>query len=328
MLTDKFGRAHNYLRISLTERCNLRCFYCMPPEGILLSPPEHIMQADEVIKIASEFVSLGVDKIRLTGGEPLVRKDIEVILTGLSKLNSEIAISTNGVALDKYFDLLEKTKVKHLNISLDTLNKEKFKKITNRDYFERVITNIHTAIDKGFIVKINVVVIKGENEYEILDFIELTKQLPLSIRFIEFMPFNGNQWDKGKGMSLQEIISFLKEQYGAKLKKLTDKPNDTTRNYAIEGYKGSFGVISTVTNPFCDTCNRIRLTANGCIRNCLFSNNENNLLEALRKGEDIKPIIEQVILNKKKVRGGMEEQSDFENPEFNQKNRSMVMIGG
>ena len=163
MLTDSFGRKHDYLRISLTERCNLRCFYCMPTEGIQLTPSENIMQATEVIKIATVFTNLGVNKIRLTGGEPLVRKDINLILEGLGKLPANIAMSTNGVVLDKYFDLLEKNKVTHLNVSLDTLNEQKFNEITHRNYFTRVINNIYSAVAKGFIVKVNVVLIKGKN---------------------------------------------------------------------------------------------------------------------------------------------------------------------
>ena len=328
MLTDSFGRKHDYLRISLTERCNLRCFYCMPTEGIQLTPSENIMQATEVIKIATVFTNLGVNKIRLTGGEPLVRKDINLILEGLGKLPANIAMSTNGVVLDKYFDLLEKNKVTHLNVSLDTLNEQKFNEITHRNYFTRVINNIYTAVAKGFVVKVNVVLIKGKNENEIKDFIELTKDMPLNIRFIEFMPFSGNSWDWEKGIGLSDIINFLTEEYNDKLTKIKDQPNDTARNYSIRGYKGSFGVISTVTNPFCDTCNRIRLTADGKIRNCLFSNAETDLLTALRNGEDINPLIVNTIQNKKKARGGMESVEDFSNPLLNQDNRSMIMIGG
>ena len=152
--------------------------------------------------------------------------------------------------------------------------------------------------------------------------------MPLNIRFIEFMPFSGNSWDWEKGIGLSEIINFLTEEYNDKLTKIKDQPNDTARNYSIRGYKGSFGVISTVTNPFCDTCNRIRLTADGKIRNCLFSNAETDLLTALRNGEDINPLIVNTIQNKKKARGGMESVEDFSNPLLNQDNRSMIMIGG
>jgi molybdenum cofactor biosynthesis protein A len=328
VLADSFGRVHNYLRISLTERCNLRCFYCMPPEGVQLSPKEHIMQANEVIAIASEFVALGVNKIRLTGGEPLVRKDIADILKGLSALNVEIAVSTNGVVLDQYMNLLESLNIKHLNISLDTLNEHKYNGITQRDYFQRVYKNINDAIERGFIVKVNVVLIKGKNEEELIDFIEWTRNKNISVRFIEFMPFNGNNWDWSKGMGLNEIVSFLEKEYGSNLIKLEDKPHDTTRNYAINGFKGSFGVISTVTNPFCDSCNRIRLTANGRIRNCLFSAQETDLLGALRSGENIRMVIEDCIRNKKKVRGGMENNEQFADVANHTENRSMVMIGG
>lgn len=328
-IIDQFGRVHNYLRISLTERCNLRCTYCMPEEGIQLSEKENILTHEEIIYLAKEFVHLGVNKIRLTGGEPLVKKNIEKIIRELTDLPIQLGITTNGILLDKYIDLFKECGVKDLNISLDTLDKDKFAEMTRRDYFDRVMRNIYQSILAGFNIKINAVLIKGQNDNEIIDFVEFTKHNKVSFRFIEFMPFDGNKWDNSKVVSLQEILDKVSLNFGSdQLIKLEDKKNDTTKNYRIKGYEGSFGVISTVTNPFCDSCNRIRLTANGRIKNCLFSNAETNLLDPLRKGKDIGPYILEAVYPKNKSRGGMLSDKDFQDKEKNTQNRAMISIGG
>lgn len=329
ILEDKFGRQHNYLRISITERCNFRCTYCMPADGILLSPKSHIMTKDEIFGIAKVFVDHGVTKIRLTGGEPLVRKDFLDIIEQLSTLNVELAISSNGVLLDKYLDDFKRLNIKKLNISLDTLNKEQFKRITRRDEYNRVFKNIKRCIDEGFQVKLNYVAKKEDNLSEIIDFIELTREWPVEVRFIEFMPFDGNTWDKNQLISLNDVLQLAKETYGEKhILKTVDEKNDTTKHYKVEGFKGVFGVISTVTKPFCDSCNRLRLTANGQLKNCLFSEEENDLLTQYRAGKDIAPVISTAVKLKAKIRGGMDSQDKFENPDLNQKNRTMIQIGG
>jgi molybdenum cofactor biosynthesis protein A len=328
MLTDRFGREHNYLRISLTERCNLRCFYCMPADGIKLSAPSHLMQADEIEKIAKTFVQLGVKKIRLTGGEPLVRKDFETVYKKLHALNVELAITTNGILIDQYLELFKSTNLQKINVSLDTLEKKKFAEITRRDYFDRVWKNIESLVENNITPKVNVVLMKGVNDNEICDFIALTKKMKINIQFIEFMPFNGNQWDWSKGVSYSEIIERAHDYFGENnLMVVKNSENSTSRNFKIKGHKGNFGIVSTVTNPFCDSCNRIRLTANGKIKNCLFSGGETNLLSALRQQEDIVPLIMESILNKKKERGG---KGDFQqaNSSELENNRSMVLIGG
>jgi len=209
-LTDTFGRKHNYLRISLTERCNLRCTYCMPAAGIPLSPKENIMTYEEIYTIAQEFVAMGVTKIRLTGGEPLVRKGAAKIIEKLASLPVDLTLTTNGILVDQFIDLFKKCGITYLNVSLDSLDKRKNKEITRRAYFEKVYQNILLLIKEGFIVKVNCVLIKGFNDTEIIDFINLTKELPLHIRFIEFMPFDGNRWDITKMVSLQEILSKVK----------------------------------------------------------------------------------------------------------------------
>ena len=329
ILQDLHGRDHTYLRISLTERCNLRCTYCMPENGIQLSPKSHLMTYEEVYKIAKTFVKHGVNKIRLTGGEPLVRKDIATILEKLSTLPVELSITSNAVIIDKFIDVLKLYNVKKINVSLDSLDESKFKHITRRHEFKRVYNNILLLIKEGFTVKVNAVLMKGFNDNEIVDFINLTKDLPISIRFIEFMPFDGNKWDKSKMVSYAEIMSYVNDSFSKDdIIRLEDAPNDTSKNYKIKGYQGSFGIISSVTNPFCDSCNRLRLTANGQLKNCLFSSTESDLLTTLRSGQSIEPIIQKAVKAKFKVRGGMNTIEKLQEPKLHTKNRSMITIGG
>ena len=301
----------------------------MPVDGVQLSPADHLMNANEIFSIAKTFVKFGVTKIRLTGGEPLVRKDFPRILELLSTLNTELSLTTNAVSIDRHFEQLKKAGVKTVNISLDTLNAERFHDITFRNYFDRVYQNILKLIEEGFIVKINAVLMRGVNEDEILDFIAFTKDQPVAFRFIEFMPFDGNQWKREKTVSYQEIMEKVQSVYSTdQIIRLQDAPNDTSKNYTIQGHKGTFAIISTVTNPFCDQCNRVRLTANGKLKNCLFSQKENDLLIALRNNEDLEPIIRQNMNKKFAIRSGMESPESFEDPKQHLQNRSMITIGG
>lgn len=329
ILTDTFGRTHNYLRISLIEKCNLRCTYCMPADGIALSPKASLMTAEEIYDIAKIFVQNGVDKIRLTGGEPLLRKDFPEIIAQLSQLNTEISITTNGILIDKHIDVLKQYHIRKINLSLDTLVSSKFETITLRNQFEKVIDNLHLLLNQEFKIKVNVVLIKGFNDNEIIDFIKLTEFLPISIRFIEFMPFAGNDWDRSKMVSQHEILEQVQNHFPATaLETLENEKNFTAREFKIKNYLGSFGIISSITNPFCDGCNRIRLTANGRIKNCLFSNSETDLLTAYRNGESLENLIAFALQNKKKIRAGMETIDAVDNPVLNQDNRSMIAIGG
>jgi molybdenum cofactor biosynthesis protein A len=328
-MQDNHGRAHNYLRISITEHCNLRCTYCMPAEGIALTPRAHLMTADEIVTIAKTFVKNGVTKIRLTGGEPLVRKDAKFIIEELGKLGVELTLTTNGILVHEFIESFKTAGVTTLNVSIDSLQKTKFNKITRRNYFDKVIENLDLLEANDFEVKLNVVVIKGFNDNEIVDFIELTKERKIQIRFIEFMPFDGNQWNKEKLVSYAEILASVNAFYSeSRVERTQDKPNDTAKNHKIESYKGSFSVISSVTNPFCSTCNRIRLTADGKLKNCLFSNSETSLLDTLRAGESIEPLIFQNIKSKHAMRGGMDDDAKFQNPLLFSQNRSMIKIGG
>jgi molybdenum cofactor biosynthesis protein A len=325
-LQDRFGRVHDYLRISLTERCNLRCFYCMPEEGIEKRPREQFMSTEEVLQIANAFVQLGVKKIRLTGGEPLVRKDAGSILRSLSAHPVELGITTNGILVHQYLDDFLASGMRSINVSLDSLDGAKQAAISRRDYFTQIIDNIQLLLKHDFSVKVNAVIMKGVNEQEVTDFVAWTCDLPLHVRFIEFMPFDGNQWNWAKKVSAAEMYASIETHFGAsQIQRISDRPNDTARNYQIMGYQGTFGMISPVTNPFCDSCNRIRLTADGKLKNCLFSQGETDLLGALRRGEDIVPLIQASIWDKKAARGGME---SFELEGAMRGNRSMIKIGG
>lgn len=203
MIADSFGRIHDYLRISLTDNCNFRCFYCMPEEDYDFTPASRLMQPDEILALAKIFVENGVKKIRLTGGEPLVRKDAAQIISALGKLPVELVITTNGTRIAELLPTLIASGIKTINISLDTLQPEKFLMITRRDLFHQVRSNIELLLQHKITVKINMVVMKGLNDHEIKDFIDWTKHNPIQIRFIEFMPFSGNQWTSNKMFSLE-----------------------------------------------------------------------------------------------------------------------------
>ncbi|MFP5471091.1 MAG: GTP 3',8-cyclase MoaA [Bacteroidia bacterium] len=326
-LTDTFSRTHDYLRISLTERCNLRCFYCMPEEGVQLRDKTEFMSAEETIEIAKTFVSLGVKKIRLTGGEPLIKKNAEHIIKALGKLPVELAITTNAVLVDNFIDTFKQAGIKSVNVSLDSLKEERFNAISRRNYFIKIKSNIDLLLQNNFDTKLNVVVIKGVNDDEVVDFIRWSHHSNINIRFIEFMPFDGNNWNMDKKVSYKEILAMAENTFGKNaIEKISDKPNDTARNFKLKNGLGSFGIISTVTNPFCDTCNRIRLTADGKIKNCLFSQSETDLLTALRNNEDIVPLIRTTILDKKQQRGGFK--AFDENFLKSYSNRTMTAIGG
>lgn len=326
MIRDSFNRIHNYLRISLTDNCNLRCFYCMPEEEYQFTPTSKLMQCAEIESLAKTFVEAGVNKIRLTGGEPLIRHDAERIILALARLPIELTMTTNGTRLHKFIDVLKKANVHSLNISLDTLNKEKFNKVTRRNQFDDVLTNIQLCLENGFHVKVNVVVMKGINDHELIDFVEWTRLTPIDVRFIEFMPFAGNRWTNNQVMPLNEILHVISETY--EFSSLTKKSNDTAKRFKVPGHAGTFGVISTMSSHFCGDCNRMRLTADGKLKNCLFSSVETDLLTALRNGEQVMPLIQESISAKFFQLGG-QLTTDFQNLNADKiNNRSMITIGG
>ena len=326
MIVDGFNRVHDYLRISLTDNCNLRCFYCMPEEEYEFTPASRLMQADEIEAIAKVFVSNGVNKIRLTGGEPLVRKDAADIIRRLGALGVRLTLTTNGTRLHEFMDVIKEAGITSLNISLDTLDKDRFMLMTRRDQYDRVRSNIALAIREGLHVKVNVVVMKGLNDGEIVDFIRWTKEEPIHVRFIEFMPFSGNKWNSDRVMTWQQILEVATDAFD--VLPLEREKHETAKKYIIPGHQGTFAVISTMSAPFCGDCNRMRLTADGKMKNCLFSTTETDLLTPFRQGMDIVPLIYLSIRDKKKALGG-QFTTDLEKIETSKlENRSMITIGG
>jgi cyclic pyranopterin phosphate synthase len=298
----------------------------MPEEDYHFTPSSKLMQAEEIETIAAVFVREGVNKIRLTGGEPLVRKDFANILKRLSTLGVQLTMTTNATRLHEFVDDIKNAGIQSLNISLDTLQKDRFILMTKRDQHEQVMRNIQLMLDNGIGVKVNVVAMKGVNDEEINDFVRWTKDTPIHIRFIEFMPFDGNQWNSDKVITLQEILDKVKTEFD--FSSLERNAHETAKNYQVNGHKGTFAVISTMSAPFCGDCNRMRLTADGKMKNCLFSTSETDILTALRNGEDIIPLIHQNISTKKEALGG-QFTTDLEKIEAKDlHNRTMISIGG
>ncbi|GAA0878193.1 GTP 3',8-cyclase MoaA [Algoriphagus jejuensis] len=326
MLQDTFGRTHDYLRISLTDNCNFRCTYCMPVEEMQWMPSSKLMSKDEILKMAEVFVSLGVNKIRLTGGEPLVRKEFPEILAGIAKLPVESTLTTNGVLIHKHIQNLKSAGVRSVNVSLDTLNREKFHKLTRRDQFDLVWENINLLLQEGFRVKINAVALHGMIEEEICDFVRVTEKLPLHVRFIEFMPFAGNHWSSKQVVTAKQMLALAETEFT--VEKLEDKKHDTAKKYKVPGFAGTFAFITTMSEHFCGECNRMRLTADGKMKNCLFGKDELDLLAALRAGEDVVSLIKKSVSIKHAALGGQFSSDYLKADPDKIDNRSMITIGG
>jgi cyclic pyranopterin phosphate synthase len=326
ILTDRFDRTHNYLRISLTDNCDLRCAYCMPEEDHDFTPAARLMQPAEVEAIARTFTALGVDKVRLTGGEPLVRKDAADIILRLSKLPVTLTLTTNGTRLHHFAGLLAQCGVRSLNISLDTLDPDRFLLLTRRNLFAQVKANIDRMLDDGFHVKVNTVVMNGVNDDEIEAFIHWTRDRPVHVRFIEFMPFTGNRWQPERVLGWQQILERASTAFD--ISPLGRDRNGTARAYQVPGHQGTFAVISTMTAPFCGDCNRMRLTADGKMKNCLFSQTETDLLTPFRSGQDITPLIHANVRDKKEALGGQFTAGPQQVDASLIENRSMITIGG
>jgi cyclic pyranopterin phosphate synthase len=298
----------------------------MPEEEYQFTPPSSLMQSDEIEEISKVFVRLGVNKIRLTGGEPLVRKDARDIIRRLSALPVHLTLTTNGTRLHEFSGLLKECGIQSLNISLDTLQSDRFQLLTRRDHFQLVYDNIQQMLSLGFHVKVNMVVMRSVNDQEILSFVAWTRDQPVHVRFIEFMPFTGNKWSGDRVFTWQEILERISEKYAfVPLERLR---HETVKKYKVPGHSGSFAVISTMSAPFCSDCNRMRLTADGKMKNCLFSQSETDLLSAFRKGENIEMLIHSNILAKAKELGG-QFKADVNTVSAEAiENRSMIRIGG
>ncbi|MFI5139093.1 MAG: GTP 3',8-cyclase MoaA [Sphingobacteriales bacterium] len=286
MLSDNHGRKINYLRLAVTDRCNLRCFYCMPEEGLQWLSRKELMTYEEMLQTCSLLVKMGIEKIRITGGEPFVRKDIMRFLTALGQLNGlkELTITTNGVLTAPYVPELKKIGVSSVNLSLDTLDAGRFFAITGRDEFANVMLTLDELLKHDLEVKINAVVMDGKNIEDIIPLVELTKELPVSVRFIEEMPFNGDshlyrglQWD------YLRILEEISSEYPG-IKKIGDPLHSTSYNYQISGHKGSIGIIAAYSRTFCGTCNRIRITPTGALKTCLYDDGVLNIKDLIRQG--------------------------------------------
>lgn len=328
MLIDSFHRVHNYLRISLTDNCNLRCSYCMPEETYDFTPASRLMQVNEIESIAKAFVNAGVTKIRLTGGEPLVRRDAAEIISRLSALGVELTMTTNATRIHDFIPLLSQVGMHKINVSLDTLKRDIFLFLTKRDLFDVVRDNVNKLLVQGFAVKINVVVMKGVNDAEILDFVRWSVVENVDVRFIEFMPFDGNLWNQSKVVTWQQMLHLIEAEWGTRVQIMPRNKHETVKQYRINGGKGTFAVISTLSAPFCGDCNRLRLTADGKMKNCLFSKGETDLLGALRSGVPIDALIRESVMGKAMALGG-QFGGDLEGIDpATIVNRSMITIGG
>lgn len=323
-LVDSFGRAHTYLRISVTDRCNLRCRYCMPADGLVWKKRDQLLSYEEIERLAGIFVSMGIEKIRLTGGEPLVRKDLITLVQKLAKIENlkTLAMTTNATLLAPQAKALRQAGLTHLNISLDSLRKERFEEITRLDSFDDVMSGIMAAIESGYqSLKINAVAIAGFNDDEILDFVAFAQKHKVNVRFIEFMPFKDNEWNIEKVVTYSEIKAQIEKHY--RLSQIEQNPSDVSKDFAIAG-GGSVSFITSMSESFCSTCNRLRLTGEGSIKSCLFYPAELSLRDAMRNGAADKTIEEMIL------------QSLAAKPEAHppaeeiaaQDNRTMIEIGG
>ncbi|MCJ1314906.1 hypothetical protein MMC15_000220 [Xylographa vitiligo] len=300
-LTDAFSRQHDYLRISITERCNLRCVYCMPEEGVPLSPPSHLLTTPEITYLSSLFVGQGVTKIRLTGGEPTIRRDILPLMHSIGELRrnglKELCLTTNGITLFRKLDSMVEAGLTGVNLSLDTLNPFQFQIMTRRKGFEAVMKSIDRILEMnqlgaGIKLKINCVVMRGINEREILPFVEMGREKDVEVRFIEYMPFDGNKWSKGKMLGYQEMLGIIREKHPG-LRKVQDGKNETSKTFEVPGFAGRIGFITSMTENFCGSCNRLRITSDGNLKVCLFGNAEVSLRDLLRKENGGAPIDEE-----------------------------------
>ncbi|MCI6693557.1 MAG: GTP 3',8-cyclase MoaA [Clostridium sp.] len=314
-MKDKYGREIDYLRISLTDKCNLRCIYCMEEKGNDFFDEEEKLTKDEICKIVNGCSKLGIKKIRLTGGEPLVRKDIVELVEAINKIEGieEIYLTTNGILLEDKVYILKKAGLKGVNISLDSLKDEMFNKLTRLGELKKVLKSIDKCLEHGINVKLNVVMIKGMNEDEILDFVKLTLDKSMDVRFIELMPIGVGS--KFKGVSNEEIKKIIKDNYNDTEEVMKNKNGGPATYIKLRDAKGKVGFISAISNCFCEECNRIRLTSEGFLKQCLHYNYGIDLKKLLRNGaseEEIINAIEENIFNKPEKHLFMKKSADKE----------------
>ncbi|HEY7350312.1 MAG TPA: GTP 3',8-cyclase MoaA [Ktedonobacterales bacterium] len=328
-LVDSYGRRIKSMRISITDKCNFRCTYCMPAEGLPWLKKQEILSYEEITRVARIAASIGIEQIRLTGGEPLVRRDVPELIRMLKPIPGlrSLSLTTNGVLLKKQAAALAEAGLTRINVSLDSLVREKFAQLTRRDQFDAVIEGLEELEKYPSIhpIKINAVAMKDFTEDEVLDFAVLARRKPYIVRWIEFMPLDADQiWRKEDILTGAEILAIIEKQYGP-MTRLTDgDASETARRYRFPDGVGEVGFINPVSEPFCASCDRIRMTAEGKLRTCLFSTEETDLREPLRSDasdEVIEEVIRRAVWNK-------ELKHYIGDKRFRRANRSMSMIGG
>ena len=325
-ITDQHGRSFNYLRIAVNEKCNLRCIYCMPEKGISFEPQDKLLTRKEVIRVIQVVAKLGVNKIRFTGGEPLLRKDLVELVSGAAETPGidSINLTTNGILLANSAKSLKDGGLTGVNVSIDTLEKEKYTEITRRDYIDKAFIGLEAAKGVGIpSIKVNVVALRGFNDHELSSFVQLTKDYPLTVRFIELMPFDAQQiWKTGKFFRAENIKAELIKLF-PEIKTASGSATEFT-TFNVPGYKGKVAVIPSYSRDLCGACNRIRLTATGQIRNCLYAKNNFSVRDTIRSGgsdKDIAGLFLQAMWQKP-IDGWIAQEAANNHPE------SMTKIGG
>lgn len=340
-LIDSFGRVHNNLRISVTDRCNIRCFYCMPADNVEFMPKESLLSFEEIERVVRIGVTLGIDRVRLTGGEPLVRRDLPILVQKLAAVEGliDIGLTTNGILLEEQAEALRASGLRRLNISLDALDPEVFRKVTRRDGYERVLAGIEAARRAGFSpIKLNAVSVRGLTENQIVPFGQLARETDTVVRFIEFMPLDADsQWQRDKVLFAHEIVALLEKQFGPLIPvretgenigspglSILQPTHAPAQDFQFADGRGRIGLIASVSQPFCQSCNRFRLTADGRLRNCLFSHDETDIRDMLRNGSPDSAIADAMIASIAAKAEGHE----INTAKFVQPDRPMYSIGG
>jgi cyclic pyranopterin phosphate synthase len=325
-LLDTFGRIGDDLRVSVTDRCNFRCTYCMPAEGLPWLPREGVLTYEEITRLVGVFVGLGVQEVKLTGGEPTVRRELPTLVAMLRAAHPDLAISmtTNGLLLDRLAAPLAKAGLDRVTVSCDSLMRHRFAEMTRRDALDRVFEGLRAAEEAGLTpIKLNCVVIAGTNEDEVVDFARFVRETGYEVRFIEYMPLDAEQkWERDKVVPSAEILEAIDRVFPLIAGVEGSEPSTAFR--FADGAPGGIGVIASVTEPFCETCNRLRLTADGQLRACLFAMYETDLRSPLRQGasdEDLERLIRRNVWAKW-------EGHKINHPDFERPSRSMSMIGG
>jgi cyclic pyranopterin phosphate synthase len=330
LLRDSYGRTIRDLRVSLTDRCNFRCFYCLPHGEPPIAPKEQMLSFEEIEAVCEIFVSLGIEKIRLTGGEPMLRRDIETLVAKLARLKPtgllDLALTTNGYFLPERAQSLKDAGLDRVTISLDSLKRDVFKRMTGVDVLDKVLEGIAAAKKAGLDpIKINAVIVRGHNEDEVADFAAFAREYDVKMRFIEFMPLDsGHDWSREDVVSGKEIRERIEERFQLERVDVRRGSDTSARYHFADGAPGEIGIIAPVTEPFCGACSRIRLTADGQIRTCLFSTVEHSLRDVIRSGaarQEIIEFIESVVYKK-------EPRHFINDPQFLTPSRTMSFIGG